>query len=150
MTKTDPTEERLLDSRQRLIEMDIERLMSITLDLFKWVTAATLTVNGAPLVAMLGTEELRFMLTGPGLVFSFGLASSIFGNLFLVKGLALSGEALFKEHWNGRAILKPQYDDVASGTESNRWALGAAVLLGVSILAFLTGMFWTGMVVSAK
>ena len=137
-------QDRKIGARERLIELDIDRFLSITLDLFKWVTGATLTTNGAPLVAMLGSKELRPLLLGPGVVFAIGLAFSVFGNLLLIKGLALAGEALFKAHWAGESVKADNYDEVAPDSDVNHWSKAAAVLLGLSIVAFLAGIVWLG------
>ena len=132
----------LLAARARLVELDIDRFLSITLDLFKWVMATTLTINGAPIAAMLGSEALRPMLLGPGIVFSVGIALSVFGNLLLVKGLAIAGAALFKAHWSGKAVNEADYDEVAPESDRNAYTVSAAVLLGLSILSFLVGIVW--------
>lgn len=150
MANSTDEKERKIKARERLIEMDIDRFHGITLDLFKWLTAATLSINGAPLLGMLGSDSLRPMLSGPGIVFAFGLAFSIFGNLLLVKGLAQAGEALFIEHWAGRGVSKDNYDEVAADADMNRWSFGGSVLLGLSIVVFLLGIIWMGMSLEAK
>jgi hypothetical protein len=144
MTEDLQDKDRKIRARERLVELDIDRFLSITLDLFKWVTAATLTINGAPLVAMLGSDKLRPLLLGPGVVFAVGLACSVFGNLLLIKGLALAGEALFKAHWVGESVNAENYDDVAPDSDANSWSIWASVLLGLSILLFLAGIIWLG------
>ncbi|MCV0383683.1 MAG: hypothetical protein K5799_09520 [Erythrobacter sp.] len=136
---------RQLAVRERLIELDIDRFFSVRLDLFKWVLASTLTINGAPLVAMLASDTLRPMLLGPGVLFAVGLAFSILGNVLLVRGLAFAGQALFDAHWEGNAVSKDDYDEVAPESDVNRATLAAAVSLGLSIGAFLIGICWFGL-----
>lgn len=130
--------------RERLIELDIDRFLAITLDLFKWITAATLSINAAPLIAMLGSDKIRGLLIGPGVVFAVGLSCSLFGNLLLIKGLARAGEELFKAHWSGESVKIDDYDAIAPDSDLNRWTLVAAVLLGCSVGAFLIGIVWLG------
>ncbi len=144
MSEIDGEREQNIKVRERLIEMDIDRFYTLTIDSFKWAAAATLSINGAPLIAMLGSDSLRNLLPGPGIAFSIGLAFSIFGNLLLVKGFAEAGEKLFLEHWSGEAVKKDNFDDVAPDSDSNRWTVIAAILLGLSIGSFLVGMIWMG------
>ncbi|MHA6317589.1 hypothetical protein ACXYN8_08010 [Altererythrobacter sp. CAU 1778] len=150
MKKFEGQVDRMTAARERLIELDIERFFSITLDLFKWVMATTLTINGAPLAAMLSSDYLRPMLLGPGIVFSIGLAFSVFGNLLLVRGLALAGDALFKSHWAGVAVTEQDYDNVAPEAGVNGASMTAAVLLGLSILSFLGGIIWLALSLETK
>lgn len=145
MIEVEDQEARQVAIRERLIELDIDRFFSVTLDLFKWVLAATLTINGAPLAAMFASDTLRPMLLGPGVLFAFGLAFSVLGNVLLVRGLAFAGQALFDAHWAGEAVRQDDYDDVAPGSDVNKTTLVAAVLLGLSIGAFLTGICWLGL-----
>ena len=134
----------LKDIRIRLVEKDIDRFQSLTLDLFKWIAAATLTLNGGPILAMLGSDKLRALLPTAGFIFALGVAASVLGNLLLIKGIARAGGALFDAHWKGESFRADNFDDVSPDSNSNRWTVVASVLLGLSVVFLIFGMLRLG------
>ena len=134
--------EEIREARTRLVETDIDRFYGVTVDLLKWGVAGTLTLNGAPLLVMLGSEKLRPELMGPGILLVFGVVTSVFGNMLLIRGFTEAGNALLNAHWNGNSTRHDDYSDVAPESHSNRASRHSSILLSISLLCFMFGMFW--------
>ena len=136
--------EEIRQARIRLVERDIDRFGDLITHLLKWFAAGTLTLNGAPLLAMLSSERLISKISGSGIFFAAGVGASLFGNLVTASAFARVGNHLTEKHWKGETIQPDSYEEVTEDKTSLRRLRVGSVLLALSVVAFLFGMAQLG------
>ena len=136
--------------RIRIIERDLDHFANLTTDLLKWFAAGTLTLNGAPLLAMLSSDKLISKISDTGVYFAVGVATSLIGNLLIAGSFAHFANLLTEKHWRGEAIQNDIYEDVIQDKSSLLRLRSGAVLLSLSVIAFLIGMVQFGSDLNAQ